>query len=124
MPQSSFSLARLLGLSALFLGLSLACGGGGSNPPPGSSAAPDASRSSVAVDRASGVRADGADRVTITVTVRDSAGKPLSGRTVLVEVPGDGTSVTQPSGATNASGVATASVISTQAGARQVTASV
>lgn len=124
MPQSSFSLARLLGLSALFLGLSLGCGGGGSNPPPSSSAVPDASRSSVAVDRASGVRADGADRATVTVTVRDSAGKPLSGRTVLVEVLGEGTSVTQPAGTTNASGVATASVSSTQVGARQVTASV
>lgn len=124
MPVSALSLARLLGLSALFLGISLACGGGGSNPLPNSPEAPDASRSSVAVDRASGVRADGADRATITVTVRDSTGNPLSGRTVIVEVPGAGTSVTQPAGATNASGVATASVTSTQAGAQQVIASV
>jgi hypothetical protein len=125
MPLPAFSLARLLGLSALFLGLSLGCGGGGSNPPPTTPpAAPDASRSSVAVDRATGVRADGADRVTITVTVRDGSGKPLAGRTVFVEVPGDGTTVTQPAGATSASGVVTASVSSTQVGARQVTASV
>jgi hypothetical protein len=125
MPLSSFSLARLLGLSAVFLGLSLGCGGGGSKPPPTSSpVAPDASRSSVAVDRATGVRADGADRVTVTVTVRDASGKPLSGKTVLVEVPGEGITVTQPAGATSANGVVTASVSSTQAGVRQVTASV
>ncbi|HYH98399.1 Ig-like domain-containing protein, partial [Hyalangium sp.] len=123
MPLASFSFARLLGLSALFLGLSLGCGGGGPNPPPPSSA-PDASRSSVAVDRAAGVRADGADRVTLTVTVRDGSGTPLAGRTVSVEVSGEGTTVTQPAGATNASGAVTASVISTVAGARQVTASV
>jgi len=124
MRLSSLSLARLVGLSALFLGVSLGCGGGGSKPPPTSPVAPDASRSSVAVDRATGVRADGADRVTITVTVRDSSGNPLAGRTVFVEVPGEGTTVTQPAGATSASGVVTASVSSTQAGARQVTASV
>ncbi|KFE62909.1 Ig-like domain-containing protein [Hyalangium minutum] len=124
MPQSVFSLARLLGLGALFLGLSLACGGGSSTPSPNPAAAPDASRSTVAVDRASGVRADGVDRATITVTVRDSTGKPLSGRTVIVEVPGEGASVTQPAGATNASGVTTASVTSSQAGSRQVIASV
>lgn len=124
MTLSSVSFARMLGLSVLFLGLSLGCGGGDSNPPPSPSEVPDASRSSVVVDRSLGVRADGADRATVTVTVRDSDGKPLSGRTVLVEVPGDGASVMQPTGTTNASGVVTAGVSSTQVGARQVTASV
>jgi hypothetical protein len=124
MLRPSVSLSRLLGLSALWLGLLLGCGGGDSNPPPSSQTPPDASRSSVAVDRTSGVRADGADPVIITVTVRDAAGKPLAGRTVSVEVSGEGNTLTQPSGTTNASGVATASVSSSQPGSKQVTASV
>ncbi|WP_224248102.1 Ig-like domain-containing protein [Hyalangium gracile] len=124
MPLPSFSLARLLGLGVLWLGLVVGCGGGDPKPPPSSEASPDAARSSVAVDRATGVRADGSDRVTITVTVRDASGKPLSGRTVTVEVSGGGTTVTQPTGPTNPSGVTTASVVSSQAGSKQVTVSV
>jgi hypothetical protein len=123
MPLRSLSLTRLLGLSVLLLGLLSACGGGEKPPPqpPPPKASPSASRSSVAVDRATGIRADGADRVTITVTVRDGTGEPLAGESVSVEVSGAGNTVTQPVGKTNASGVATASVVSTQPGVKQVT---
>jgi hypothetical protein len=125
MPLPSFSLARLLGLSAFFFGLLMGCGGSGPQPPPPSNQRPpDASRSSVAVNRGQGVRADGQDRVTITVTVRDAEGKALSDRTVRVEVSGDGNTVTQPAATSDANGMAVASVVSTQAGSKQVTASV
>ncbi|MBN1204876.1 MAG: lamin tail domain-containing protein [Myxococcaceae bacterium] len=126
MPLPSFSFARLLGLSALFFGLLLGCGGGSPQPPPPSppQAPPDASRSSVSVNRGVGVRADGQDRVAITVTVRDATGKALSGQTVSVVVSGEGNTVTQPEGTTDASGVAIASVVSTEAGLKLVTASV
>lgn len=62
--------------------------------------------------------------MTITVTVRDAAGNPLEGKTVSVEVSGEGNTLTQPSGATNASGVVTGSVSSSLPGLKQVTASV
>jgi chitodextrinase len=126
MPLPSFSLARLLGLSALLLGGFLGCGGGDPQPPPPPPppALPDASRSSVSVDRASGVQADGIDTVLITITVRDAPGNPLAGRTVRVEVSGEGNTVTQPVGVTPISGVVTALVVSTQVESKQVTASV
>ncbi len=124
MPLPSFSLARWFGMGVLWLALVIGCGGGSSPSPSEPQVPPDAGRSSVSVDRSTGVRADGAERVTITVTVRDAAGKPLSGRTVQVEVSGDGNTVTQPSGTTSASGVVTASVVSAQAGNKQVKASV
>ncbi len=124
MPLRPSTTTRLLGLVVLFLGLLSGCGGGDPKPPPPPSpprASPDAGRSSVTVDRAVGIHADGADRVTITVTVRDGAGEPLPGRAVRVEVSGTGNTVTQPTGKTNASGVATASMVSTQPGVKQVT---
>jgi hypothetical protein len=85
---------------------------------------PDASRSTVEVSRASGVLADGEERVDITVTVRGQDGAALRGRTVRVEVSGDGNTVTQPAGQTDAQGRATASVVSSRAGTKTVTASV
>ncbi|HZI12453.1 MAG TPA: Ig-like domain-containing protein, partial [Myxococcus sp.] len=117
-------LARLLGLSVLCVGLSLGCGGNTTPPQPPPNPLPDAAASTVTVDRATQVRADGAERVSITVTVKQADGTPMQGRTVRVTVSGDGNTVTQPAGTTNASGVATASVVSTSAGSKQVTASV
>jgi chitodextrinase len=123
MPLPSFSLIRWVGLSALLLGMFLGCGGGDPPPPP-PPALPDASRSSVSVDRASGAQANGVDPVLITITVRDASGNPLAGRTVHVEVSGEGNTVTQPVGVTPNTGVVTAFVVSTQVGSKQVTASV
>lgn len=125
MSQRSLSLARLLGLSVLCLGLSLGCGGNDSPPQPQPTRPmPDAARSTVEVSRASGVLADGEERVDITVTVRGQDGAALQGRTVRVEVSGDGNTVTQPAGQTDAQGRATASVVSSRAGTKTVTASV
>ncbi|MFY0580415.1 Ig-like domain-containing protein [Cystobacter fuscus] len=46
---------------------------------------PDAERSSVEVNPAQGVRANGQDTVEIRVTVRTADGTPLEGRAVTVE---------------------------------------
>lgn len=123
MPLRPFTLARMLGLVALFLGLLNACGGGERPPPPPPpppQASPSASRSSVTVNRATEAVADGVDRVAITVTVRDANGEPLADQWVSVEVSGTGNTVTQPVGKTSASGVATAWVNSTQPGVKVV----
>jgi adhesin/invasin len=52
---------------------------------------------------------------TITVTVKDEFGNPVSGSTVVVEATGSGNSITGPGATTNASGVATATLSSTVA---------
>ncbi|NMO16307.1 hypothetical protein HPC49_22095 [Pyxidicoccus fallax] len=125
MSRRPLSLARLLGLSVLCLGLSLACGGESTPQPPSPlKPLPDASRSTVEVSRASGVLADGEERVDILVTVKQADGSAMQGRTVRVEVSGEGNTVTQPAGVTDAQGRATASVVSTREGTKRVTASV
>ncbi|WP_238540051.1 Ig-like domain-containing protein [Corallococcus macrosporus] len=126
MFRSPLALSRLLGLGVLCLGVVLVgCGGDSTSPiPPPVKVLPDAALSTVQVDRSEQVRADGVDRVTITVTVRQKDGSPLEGRTVRVEVSGDGNTVTQPADRTNAQGVATASVVSMRGGDKRVTASV
>ncbi|MBZ4421802.1 Ig-like domain-containing protein [Myxococcus sp. RHSTA-1-4] len=125
MSPRPLSLARLLGLGVLCLGLLLGCGGGSTpQTPQPPKPLPDASRSTVEVSRASGVLADGEDRVDVTITVKQEDGSALEGRTVRVEVSGDGNTVTQPASRTDAQGRTTASVVSTRAGTKTVTASV
>ncbi|AKQ64156.1 Bacterial Ig-like domain (Group 1) /fibronectin type III domain protein [Myxococcus hansupus] len=125
MSRRLLVLARSFGLSVLCLGVALGCGGSSTpTPPPPVIPLPDASLSTVEVDRAAQVLANGSDPVTITVTVRRRDGSPLEGRTVRVEVSGDGNTVTQPAERTNAQGVATASVVSTRGGSKRVTAAV
>jgi adhesin/invasin len=125
MSRPSFPLARLLGLSVLCLGVALGCGDGTEpQPTPTPKPLPDAALSRVEVSRAAQVLADGEDRVTVTVTVKQKDGAPLEGRTVRVEVSGDGNTVTQPASKTDAEGKTTASVVSTGAGSKTVTASV
>jgi hypothetical protein len=125
MSRRLLPLTRLLGLSVLCLGFALGCGGGSTpQPPPPPKPLPDASRSVVEVSRATGVLADGEDRVDITVSLRQADGSPLEGRTVRVEVSGEGNTVTQPANKTDALGRATASVVSTRAGTKRVTAAV
>ncbi|HZN92198.1 MAG TPA: hypothetical protein VFB81_05815, partial [Myxococcales bacterium] len=65
-------LAAATAVAALYL---CAC----PTPPP---LDPDPGRSSVAVDRAAGIVADGTDPVVITVTIRDTGGKPVAGQEV------------------------------------------
>jgi hypothetical protein len=98
----------------------------GSDATPGSDASnssPDAGRSTVTVDRSSGVVADGTDAVTITVTVKDSSGAPISGVSVAVTSNGGGNTVAT-SAATDANGVTTATLSSTVAETKTITAMV
>lgn len=126
MSRCPLALTRLLGLGVLCLGVVLVgCGDSSTSPLPlPAKSLPDAALSTVQVDRVEQVLADGVDRVNITVTVRQKDGAPIAGRTVRVEVSGDGNTVTQPADRTNAQGVATASVVSTRGGSKRVTASV
>ncbi|AKJ06738.1 Hypothetical protein AA314_08364 [Archangium gephyra] len=85
---------------------------------------PDADRSSVAVSRSLGVKANGEDAVDIQVVVRKQDGTALAGRTVRVAVSGEGNTVTQPAGTTDANGQTSAKLVSTVAGVKTVTVSV
>jgi len=95
---------------------------------------PDAAASAIAVDRTSGVTADGADAATITVAVRDVYGIPLAGAAVSFEARGVGAWLPAPGPpshltrtaavATDAGGLARGSLISFRPGARTVTATI
>jgi hypothetical protein len=61
---------------------------------------------------------------TITVTARDAAGTPLSGVSVSLTASGTGNTLTQPGGPTNASGVGTATLSSTVAETKTVSATI
>ncbi len=90
-----------------------------SPPPP---AVVSASQSAVAASPAS-ITADG-EASTITVTARDENDNPISGATVVLAVGETGITLTQPSGPTNASGLATGTLSSTDAGDKVVSATV
>ncbi|NOK33634.1 hypothetical protein HMI49_10530 [Corallococcus exercitus] len=120
-------LARCLGLSVLCLGLSLGCNDSGTTPkpPPEVEAVVDAAASTVAVDRPTGVLANGQDVAVVTVTaLRKADGSRLSGRAVTVTVEGEGASVVQPAELTDINGAAQARVASTVPGVKTVKASV
>ncbi|MEW6071094.1 MAG: Ig-like domain-containing protein [Planctomycetota bacterium] len=74
-----------------------------------------AANSTVAADPAFGTLADGTHTTTITVTVEDVFGVPAPGQVVEIASTGTGNILTQPAGATNASGVATGTLASTVA---------
>src|SRR5439155_1509855 len=83
-------------------------------------AAVSASQSTVA---ATSPIAAGTGSSTITVTAKDALGNPIEGATVtLAASPSAGTTLTQPVGTTNASGVATGTLSSTAAGLKTVSA--
>ena len=81
---------------------------------------PSAGQSSVTADPATIDAGTGA--ATITVTVRDERGDPLPGATVRVQATGEGNTLTQPSSPTDAEGRATATLGSTVAGEKVVSA--
>jgi dUTPase len=127
MKSGPHTFARLIAWSVLLLGLSVGCGSGcGSdpNPPPAQREMPDADASLVEASKSQGIRANGKDVVDIKVTVRKADGTALEGRTVKVTVSGEAVTVVQPTGPTDAQGVAIAKVTSTVAGTKTVTASV
>jgi hypothetical protein len=80
----------------------------------------DGSQSTVAASPPSIVAGGGSS--TVTVTVKDAFGNPVSGATVDLAATGSGNSLTQPSGTTSASGVATGTLSSTVAEAKTVSA--
>ncbi|MGH7528138.1 MAG: Ig-like domain-containing protein [Gemmatimonadales bacterium] len=81
---------------------------------------PSASQSTVSANPA--VIAAGSGTSTITVTVRDQHGNPVNGSTVSLSATGTGNTLTQPAAPTNASGVATGTLASTDAEQKTVSA--
>ncbi|XXF76680.1 lamin tail domain-containing protein [Myxococcaceae bacterium GXIMD 01537] len=125
MSPRTWSLTRLLGLSALLMGLAVGCDGSSSETsPPIPTPRPDAERSTVEVSRAKDVLADGQDSAVVTVTVRRAAGEPAANQQVQLEVSGEGAKLTPSIGYTDASGVLKASLTAKQPGAKKVKATV
>ena len=89
-------------------------------PPPPPPPPVSAAQSTVTADPVSIQASTGSS--TITVTVRDESGAPISGATVVLSASGDGNTLTQPTGPTNASGVATGTLSSTVAETKTVSA--
>jgi adhesin/invasin len=121
---------RLLGL-AVICSLAAACGGGGSssrvaNIPPGPPLPPAGvpldMTSTVGVTPLTTITANGTAIVTITVNVRDINGSGLNAQTVSLNVTGDGNILTPQSGATNASGIFIATLASTKAEMKTISA--
>lgn len=81
---------------------------------------PDAARSTVSAAPSSIVANTGMS--TVTVTVRDTFGNPVSGTTVVVSATGSGNEIFGPSGTTAATGVATATLRSSVAEVKTISA--
>ena len=64
----------------------------------------------------------GSGSATITVTVTDTSGNPVSGATVVLAATGGGNTLTQPTGTTDATGVATGTLSSTVAESKTISA--
>jgi len=123
MASRPLSLGWCFALAALIVGAA-GCTGGSNPPPPPGPELPDAALSKVEVSRGASVVADGRDVVTLTVTVVKADGAALAGRTVRLEVSGEGNMLAPASGQTNPQGVMTATLSSTRAGIKKVKASV
>jgi protocatechuate 3,4-dioxygenase beta subunit len=82
------------------------------------------SRSTVTAAPGNIAASNGASTSTITVTAKDANGNPVSGATVVLAASGAGNTLTQPSGPTNASGVATGTLSSTGSGSKTVSATI
>jgi len=123
MASRPLSLGWCFTLATLLVGAA-GCSCGGDPQPPPFVEQPDAALSKVEVSRTANVLADGRDIVTLTVTVVKSDGAALAGRTVRLEVTGEGNTLAPATGQTNPQGVMTATLASTGAGSKQVKASV
>ncbi|HEY7686558.1 MAG TPA: Ig-like domain-containing protein, partial [Gemmatimonadales bacterium] len=87
------------------------------------SGGPSAAQSTVSAAPTTITASTGSSASTITVTVRDALGNPIQGATVVLSAsPITGNALTQPSGTTNASGVATGTLSSTEAELKTVSA--
>jgi adhesin/invasin len=126
---------RLLGFITI-AGLALGCGSSGGDgrsitasvaptvPTPPAGGVPNNSTSSVTATPNSGVIANGSSTSSIAVTVRDVAGNPLGGQAVTLAVTGTGNLLSPTSGATNISGVFAATLSSTTAQSKTITATI
>ena len=76
------------------------------------------------VSAAPGAIMAGSGVATITVTARDAFGNPVEGATVVLAATGDGNTLTQPEAATDASGVATATLSATVAQGKTVSVTI
>ena len=84
----------------------------------------DVTQCTLTVDRPTGVTADGTDRATITVVVKDSRGNPMAGQSVVLDASGTQNTLTQPAGPTDASGKALAFIASAKAETKTIRATV
>ena len=71
--------------------------------------------STISVDFDFGTLANGTDVVTVTVTVRDTANRPVAGQTVSLAATGQGNTLTQPAATTDVNGEATGTLATTVA---------
>ena len=115
-------LHRLAIVLSLLVGTSLfaACSSGGGGGSDG--LAVSGTNSTLEVSASTGTLADGTEVVTITVTVRDTGGAVMAGKTVQLAATGVGNTLTQPTTTTNASGVATGTLTSSVAETKTVSA--
>jgi hypothetical protein len=81
-----------------------------------------AAQTGVGVSPGSITASNGSSQSVITVTARDAGGSAVAGATVVLSASGSGNTVTQPSGPTDAGGVATGTISSTGAGSKTITA--
>ncbi|MDF1663606.1 MAG: Ig-like domain-containing protein, partial [Planctomycetota bacterium] len=112
----------------------VACGGGGgssqriANIPPGPPLPPAGvaldMTSEVSVSTSAGLTANGTEITTITVNVRDINGTGLNAQTISLSVTGTGNILTPSSGATNSMGQFIATLASTSAEQKMISASV
>ena len=87
-------------------------------------APPSASQSTVQAAPTGLTASSGGSASTITVTAKDANGNAVSGATVVLAATGTGNTLTQPSGATDGSGVATGTLSSTVAESKTVSATI
>ena len=80
--------------------------------------------STLTVSPATIAASNGSSVSTVTVTAKDAFGNPIPGATVVLAATGSGNTLTQPGSTTNASGVATGTLSSTDQGAKVVSATI
>jgi len=83
----------------------------------------DPDRSGATPNPANGLKADGVEKSTITVHVRDRLDRPVAGAVVVIVVTGTGNNLVGPGAPTDASGITTATLTSTVAELKTMTVS-
>jgi len=99
-------------------------GGGGAGGGGGGGSTVSSTNSTLDVDAPFGLPADGTASTLVTVTVLDTAGKPMAGQVVQLTATGAGAVLAQPTAFTDAAGVATGTLAATVAGVKGLRATV